>query len=215
MTEGSKLSPSGSGQDLSSADLLRECGQKLTDFALWQTFQARFHRQITTYVIRSIRIFEGKADADLTCDLVQEVYVRMLQGVMREFRGNSDFSTLAFLGRMTMNVVSDHFRSHLATKRRPAEIISIDEAREKEEINSTSDNLDVTAILAWIDVNRLIESDPDHKNAARNVLVFKLYYVNGLSIREIAHYPTFNLTESGVEKVLRTLRAQLRKKLER
>jgi RNA polymerase sigma factor (sigma-70 family) len=213
MTEATRLLAGEPGANLPSADLMRECGQRLTDFALWQTFHVRFHRHITTYVIRSVRIFKGRADADLTCDLVQEVYLRLLQGVMPEFRGDSDFSAQAFLGRITMNVVSDHFRSQMANKRRPAEIISIDEAREREELSSTAENLDITSILSWIDVNRLIESDPDHKNATRNVLVFKLYYINGLSTREIAQYDAFSLTESGVEKVLRTLRAQLKKRL--
>ena len=73
----------------------------------------------------------------------------------------------------------------------------------------------MTAILSWIDVQRLIESEPDRKNATRNVLIFKLHHIEGLTMREISQYPGFDLTESAIEKILRNLRAQLRKRMGR
>jgi RNA polymerase sigma factor (sigma-70 family) len=218
VTEAGSFRHGGTGSDISSADLLRECGRRLTDAGLWQTFQERFHRQITTYVMRTIWRLNGKGDVDLICDLVQDVYFRLLQNngrVMSGFRGESDFSVFAFLGRTAMGVVSDFYRARQADKRQTAEIISIDEARQNEERRSKADDLDVSSILSWIDVRRLIESDPDRRNAVRNVLIFKLHYVDGLTMKEISQYPGFDLSESAVEKILKNLRTQLKKRLGR
>lgn len=218
VTETNRFRHAGSGSDISSADLLRECGRRLTDAALWETFQERFHRQIMTYVMRTIRRLNGKGDADLICDLVQDVYFRLLQNngrVMSGFRGESDFSVFAFLGRTAMGVVSDFYRAQQADKRQTAEIISIEEARRREKHASTTDDLEVSSILSWIDVRRLVESEPDRRNATRNVLIFKLHYIEGLTMREISQYPGFDLSESAVEKILKNLRAQLKKRLGR
>lgn len=114
-----------------------------------------------------------------------------------------------------MGVVSDFYRARQADKRHTAEVISIDEARETEERSNTTEDLDVSTILSWIDVNRLIESEPDRRNAARNVLIFKLHHVDGLTVREISQYPGFDLSESAVEKILKNLRGQLKKRLGR
>jgi RNA polymerase sigma factor (sigma-70 family) len=204
------------GDELSSAELLRQCGQKLTDVALWQTFHERFHKRITAYVIRTIAILRHNPDHDLVCDIVQDVYLRLLQNngrAMSSFREETDFSVFAFLGRMTMRAVSDHFRPQQAGKR-SAEIISIDDARRIEE-DSRVDDLDISGILSWIDVDRLIQAEPDRRNATRNVLIFKLYYVEGLTVKEISQYPGFDLTESAIEVILKNLRVQLRKKMGR
>jgi RNA polymerase sigma factor (sigma-70 family) len=216
MTEPIKFGRQTTRVDLSSAELLRECGRKLTDVELWQAFQERFHTRITAYVVRALRFFRRNQDPDLVCDLVQQVYLRLLYNngrAMSGFREETDFSVFAFLGRMSMSAVSDHFRPQQAGKR-TAEIISIDEARRVEEDRPAPD-LDVTAILSWIDVGRLIESEPDRRNATRNVLIFKLHYLEGLTVREISCYPGFDLTASAIEVILKNLREQLRRKMGR
>jgi len=216
MTQTDRSHRQGPGDDLSSAELLRQCGQKLTDVVLWQAFHKRFHWRITTYVSRTIAILRRTPDRDTVCDLVQEVYLRLLQNNGRSmggFREETDFSVFAFLGRMSMRAVSDHFRSEQAGKR-TAEIISIDDARRIEE-DKKVDDLDIGSILAWIDVARLIEADPDRRNAPRNVLIFKLHYIEGLTVKEISQIPGFDLTERAIETILKNLRVELRKKMGR
>ena len=217
MTEAGAFHQGGDNPDLSSADLMRECGRRVTDVELWKTFEERFHRHITNYVLRTLRVMHERPDADVACDLVQEVYLRLLQDrgrLMSSFRGETHFSVLAFLGRMSMGVTSDYFRSRKAGKRMPAEVISIDQALRAEE-ESRADDVDVTAILSWIDVNRLIESEPDRRNATRNVLIFKLHHVEGLTVREISQYPGFDLTPPAIEGILKNLRNQLKKRMGR
>src|SRR5688572_33424688 len=94
---------------LSSADLLRECGQRMTDPILWKQFQDRFHKTILTLVMRTMWNRFRNDCLDEACDLVQDVYLRMLDDngrMLRSFRGGADFSVKAFLARVVLNVVS-------------------------------------------------------------------------------------------------------------
>ena len=50
------------------------------------------------------------------------------------------------------------------------------------------DSSQLSAILAWIDMERIVEGDPDRKNARRNALIFQLHYINGFEAGEIAGF---------------------------
>jgi RNA polymerase sigma factor (sigma-70 family) len=201
--------------EISSAELLRQCGQKLTDRALWEMFQERFQRLIFTYLYRALK-YHSKTDdlIEVVNDLGQEVYVRLVQhnaSLLRNFRGETDLSVAALLGRVCMSVVSDKLRRDGAA-RRMNNVVSISAAKELlESSRNERDELNVSAILSWIDVERMVAADPDQKNAQRNALIFKLHYMDGLTTSEIASYPGFDLTESGVEAVLVRLRKRIKK----
>jgi RNA polymerase sigma factor (sigma-70 family) len=219
MTESLRFRRSGSEDSLSSADLLRECGQRFTDPDLWKEFQRRFHKTILTTVTR-VMLNRFRTDClEEAYDVAQDVYIRLLADkgkLMRTFVGDSDLAVKAFLARITVNIVGDHYRIQLAGKRRPAEIISIEHARQQgKELAGEGVELDIAAILSWIDVERLVESETDRRNAARNVLIFKLHYVDGFSVSEIAEFPAFGLSESAIHLVLQNMRANLKKRLGR
>jgi DNA-directed RNA polymerase specialized sigma24 family protein len=202
----------------SGPDLVRECGEKLTDPALWGQFQFRFERLIFLYLIRALRCRSFQEDLEgIVPDLAQEVYVRLVQHdgrILRSFRGTTEFSVMAFLARISSSVVHDHLRQ-AATLRRRAQVVPIDVARESEQIGKPQadspefDSTRLSAILSWIDVERVVDGDPDRKNAQRNALIFKLHYIDGFQSSEIASFPGFELTKSGVDAVLARLRKRI------
>jgi len=201
--------------EISSADLLRECGQKLTDRGLWTMFQERFQRPIFVYLLRALKYHSKRGSVDqLVADLGQEVYVRLVQNngnMLRSFRGDTDFSVMALFARVSTSVVADHMRHSSSFKRTGDNVVSIDEAREMTEASKRGrDESNFQAILSWIDIERVVAADPDHKNARRNALIFKLHYMDGLTTEEIAGYPGFDLNSSGVEAVLVRLRKRIR-----
>jgi RNA polymerase sigma factor (sigma-70 family) len=200
-----------------AADLLRECGEKLTDRVLWTKFQERFQGLIFLYLMRALRLSRIQDDvSNVVPDLAQEVYVRLVQHngrVLRSFRGTTEFSVMAFLARVSSSVVQDHQRQISSEKRR-AQVIPIDSAKAGELAASGSTEsaeLDSNALLLWIDIERIVEGDPDRKNARRNALIFKLHYIDGFEAGEIASFPGFGLTKSGVETILARLRKRIQK----
>src|SRR3974390_3299753 len=108
--------------EASGADLLRECGEKLTDRALWSKFQQRFQGLIFLYLMRTMHLSRIHDDAaDVVPDLAQEVYLRLVQHdgrILRGFRGTTEFSVMAFLARISASVVYDHQRAAATDKRR-------------------------------------------------------------------------------------------------
>jgi RNA polymerase sigma factor (sigma-70 family) len=219
MTDSLRFRRSGSEDPLSSADLLRECGQRFTDPDLWKEFQRRFHKTILTTVTR-VMLSRFRTDClEEAYDVAQDVYIRLLADkgrLMRGFKGETDLSVKSFLARITVNIVGDHYRNQLSGKRRPAEIVSIEDARKQgKDLPGEGVELDIAATLAWIDVERLVESESDRRNAARNVLIFKLHYVDGFSVSEIAEFPAFGLSESAIHLVLQNMRANLKKRMGR
>jgi RNA polymerase sigma factor (sigma-70 family) len=203
----------------SAADLIRECGEKLTDRELWRQFQERFEGLIFIYVMRSLRLRHIREDvADIVPDLAQNVYVRLVQGngrVLRSFRGTTDFSVRAFLGRIAASVVADHLRQ-ITSDKRSAQIISIDQIRTMElDVGKKISTLPETrsdpmiSMLRYIDMERVVEGDPDQKNARRNALIFLLHHVEGFDAGEIANFPGFGLTKSGVQAILARLRKRI------
>src|SRR6266850_4252362 len=163
--------------ETSAAELLRECGEKLTDRALWTRFQERFQGLIFLYLLRALRYRSIQDDAaDIVPDLAQDVYMRLVQNdgrILRSFRGTTEFSVMAFLARISSSVVQDYLRQQSSEKRR-AQVIPIETAKNGELANFRPvespefDPNSISSILAWIDIERIVEGDPDRKNARRN-----------------------------------------------
>ena len=201
-----------------ASELVRECGEKLTDPELWPKFQQRFQGLIFTYIMRSLRLRFIRDDVEgIVPDLAQEVYLKLLQNdgrILRSFKGTTEFSVRAFLTRISASVVLDYQRRTMSNKR-SAQIIPIDSARVELDRKKTVDTQDTApsqfdSILSWIDIERVVQGEPDQKNAQRNALIFQLHYINGLESGEIARFPGFGLTDSGVQAIL----ARLRKKIQ-
>src|SRR5437773_5348311 len=125
--------------ETSAADLLRECGEKLTDRALWTEFQGRFQRRIFLYLMRALRLRRIQDDTcDVVPDLAQEVYLRLVQHdgrVLRSFRGTTEFSVSAFLGRISLSVVMDYQRQ-LATEKSRAPAVPMESIKTGERTGS-------------------------------------------------------------------------------
>lgn len=185
---------------LSAADLLRSCGEHLTDVSLWAAFVARFQRDIIKYLLRALKYDSIPNRTELLKDLTQEVYLRLVRNTgtaLRTFRGTTDFSVKAFLARVCLGVVADHFRQP-ANKLRQQDAPVHPKSR---------DSIDMAAILKLIDVQRLVEAEESH--SYRNALIFKLHYVDGFAAKAIAAFPAFSLTEAGVTTILQRLRKRI------
>src|SRR5262249_41004100 len=118
------------------------------------------------------------------------------------------------LAKISASVVLDYQRS-AASEKRSAQVIPIDHARAAESAGKVSpdvpefDSSQLSSILSWIDMERVIEGEADQKNARRNALIFQLHYIDGFESGEIAGFRGFGLTKSGVQAILARLRKRI------
>jgi RNA polymerase sigma factor (sigma-70 family) len=200
---------------LEAPDLMRECGKDLQNAQLWEEFYSRFRRKILLYLLRAYRMLGGPFDefARYADDWVQDVFTKLLQNdgrVICSFRGTTELSVYAFLGSIAVSVVADQLRSQRAL-RRAAQVVPLDEVQGVSASSADTD-AQLSALLQVIDVERALRADEESKNPERDLLIFKLHFVEGLSAREIASMPALKLTTSGLEKVLTRVRTRLSQK---
>lgn len=198
--------------DLDVAELVRQCARDLQNEELWQQFYARYKRKILLYLLRAFRMVGGHSDEFLRFadDWLQEVFTKLVQNeghVIRSFRGTTEVSVNAFLASIALSIVVDQLRSQSALRRR-AQVVPLDQLQDV-----SSPRVDpvarFSALLELIDVEKALRTDEESKNPERDLLIFKLHFVEGLSAREIASIPGLKLTTSGSEKVLSRVRNRL------
>jgi hypothetical protein len=123
---------------------------------------------------------------------------------------------MAFLARISSSVVQDYQRQLMSEKRR-GNVVPIETAKAGEMSGGRPadalefDSNTLSSIISWIDIERIVDGDPDRKNARRNALIFKLHYIDGFEAGEISQFPGFELTKSGVETILARLRKRIQK----
>ncbi len=152
---------------------------------------APFHKTILTFVMRVMWDAFQNNRLEEACDLAQDIS-RMLANdgrLLRSFKGDTDFSVKAFLSRVALNVVTDHYRKIQADKETACRDRFNRRSRQQgaRELAGEAVELDIASILSWIDVERLMDSDPDRRNAARNVLI-QTALRRWVFVREIADF---------------------------
>jgi len=202
----------GDCDDLSTCELLAACAKDLRNAARWDEFYRRLRRKILTYLLRAYRMSGGRYEdfPRYSDDWVQEFFTKLVQNdghIIKSFRGSTDISAYAFLASIAVSIVADHVRSQRALRRR-ANVVSLDDVQDFQLPRAETDSR-VGALLDLIDVEKALQEADESKNPERDVLIFKLHFVEGLTAREIAAIPSFDLTVSGLEKVLGRLRSRV------
>jgi RNA polymerase sigma factor (sigma-70 family) len=199
-------------RELSTVQLIYETARDLNGGDVWAEFSSRFKHRIVKYCWHAFRLHgEGGARFhDLIDDFTQDFYKRLLQNdgrAIRSFRGQTEDSVYAFLAAVAKTTVQDYLR-HQNAERRSAKLISLEDLKNFGR-NAPSSN----AFLAdLIDAERVLEAEGyDNRNRERDRLIFKLHFVEGLTASELAAVPAFQLTVSGIEKVLGRLRSRLQR----
>jgi RNA polymerase sigma-70 factor (ECF subfamily) len=198
--------------NLEAQDLMRACGADLQNAELWEEFYSRYRRKIILYLLRAFRMLGGHSEdfARYADDWVQDVFTKLVQHdgrIVRSFRGTTELSVFAFLGSIAVSVVADQLRSQRA-QRRAGQVIPLDELKDLSSTHADADAR-LSTLLQMIDVERAIRADEQSRNPERDLLIFKLHFIEGLSASEIASMPALKLTTSGLEKVLNRVKSRL------
>jgi RNA polymerase sigma factor (sigma-70 family) len=190
--------------ELTVIDLMKRCAARPIDEAAWQEFVCRYHATIRAFVLRT---FNQRIHADFDLkqqfpdgtmeDLVQAVYVKLVNDggtALGRFEGEYDNSIYQYLGIIATNVVRDHFRVVLAQKR-PRVTLSLDQLMEEGDHAVASEGVDIAAPspetqrdirVAHKEIEEVLHRVIKGRNSARDILIFKLRFFDGMGPSEIA-----------------------------
>jgi RNA polymerase sigma factor (sigma-70 family) len=211
---------------LSDSELIAYCSKQNNALA-WQEFVGRFHAQIFRYIVREQRAHSLPNSSDITLDLLQEFYLRLLANdrvILREFRGKLKQSIAAYLACIVHSVVTDFIR-HKNSKKRAVVIVSIDSVIDKDSHNRTfaeilpaDENTNPEQMynerLTPQRLRTLLGQVLNGVNGQRDGLIFQLHILNGLTANEIARLPGLQVTEINALAIIRRTREKLRNILE-
>ncbi len=203
---------------------------------IWEEFVARFQGRVRLVILRSFRteaernpgLDTGPAQ-DAVLDLTQEVFVKLLESDRRalsRFRGRSEHSIHTYLHTIAVNLVRDHFKKLRAQKtpKAPSSLSNL----VTQELDSDAPSYEQALVSDGPGPERFVASQelrermgatierasPQASTRPRDRLIFRLYFIEGLTVGEIAAIPSVSLTESGVEKCVRRIREALRRELQ-
>jgi RNA polymerase sigma factor (sigma-70 family) len=220
--------------ELTVYELLRRCLQRPPDEAAWREFVYRYHPAIKAAVSKTFRSRVGQETErraqfpdDLIEDLVQTVYVRLVEEgnrALERFEGEHENSIYRYLGIISMNVVRDHFREAKAQKR-PKVTFSLDELLEnagdggmlKDAISSIDGQriMGSALNLTMEDVEAALIRSVSRRHRDRDALIFKLRYLDGLTLEEIRGALRLDISAMGIGSILNRINGKLRTRLSR
>ncbi|MFQ5793156.1 MAG: RNA polymerase sigma factor, partial [Acidobacteriota bacterium] len=198
------------------------------DDLAWPEFFSRFGSRIRLVIYRTLHNEAQRSSgldvghlADAVEELAQEVFVRLLEGNRRalaSFQGRNENSIYTYLRAIAVNLVRDHFKKLRSKKAPPAAVSFSEPLRTAEgpvEAVTLGDSLatpgpDPEEVTRATELRGRIAVAVDRASSgsstARDRLIFRLYFEEGLKVDEIAAYPGIRLSSSGVEKRIRRIR---------
>jgi RNA polymerase sigma-70 factor (ECF subfamily) len=154
---------------------------------------------------RVARQFGVAMEAD---DIVQEISLKMLSSgqVILALLPKHPAETLAYVSVLSANTARDFFRARHACKRGLERTIALDEsvARVAAAIGMRN-SIDQALLMSQIE-----SCLPEDR---REQMVFRLYYRQGFTAKEIAAIPALNLTIKGVESMLYRISQHVRESI--
>lgn len=213
---------------LSNPALIKKCAESLENQGAWLEFIRRFDRHIKLSVLRvyrllSINLLNGEIVREDIRDLVQEVYIRLVQNdrkALKTFKPKYDDAIYGFISIICTSVVKDFFKKFYSLKRK----VNIESIDERPAIIQ-NDKLVTKSLSSFIRVNpekRVIAKDllqkaksyynsiNSTKEDKRNELIFQLYFIHGLSIKDISRIKGLNISHSNANIIIWRMKRRIR-----
>lgn len=189
---------------MSGEELIRACAEG-NDGAAWNEFVARFHRPIGLSIIRATYQW-GEIPQQVLDDLVQDTYLKLCSNKCRklaDFAEKHPDAVVGYIKTIAMNVARDHFKSQYSQKRGSGDVEQIGEDSDPEGNSEKAGSAEaMLRELLLKQIDECIAKSAVGPDGERDRTIFWLYYRQGLTAKDIAALPGFDLTAKGVESVL-------------
>lgn len=207
-----------SNNTLTANELFKRCAETPTDRNAWVEFFDRFMGDIQAAILRVLGFSRNSRYGYLFDDVMQRFNLRLLENSRRallSFRGTTDNEARAFLrkvaARVAMNTLHDE-ANHLAGLKSLSELSNQDSENDDPLPSSLSSSQE-DYLLLLDTIENAVSKIFHGKNRYRNIMIFKLAFVDGLTPREIAAISGLGLSRNAVEVQIHRIRKELRNHL--
>lgn len=202
-------------KSLPGPTLFKLCASHFDDDQYWEEFVRRFNPCLTLSIYQAYRRFTGRVipSEEIASDLLQETYLKILNNkcaALQRFRGATEVEAEVYLMHVGASVTIDRLRRQHSQKRL-AYIEPFDAAQEIDEIRNQREEVvgAYTEELVQTDVIKTLERAYDGNNSKRNILIFLLYFRDGMTPKEIADLDFIQLTNTTVAHLLERMREKI------
>ena len=168
---------------------------------------------VVALTARRVSSVWGDPSAQVVSEIVQEVFLKLVEDerrILREFEDRGNEAFLKLLRMVAASVATDYHRRAKADKRGGRiGAIPLPSGAGQQEIHDgrATHAVEWPALMAQLDKLLRLNSD---SVTDRDRQIFWLYYRQGLSAQAIAQIPAIELTAKGVESALRRMSQLLR-----
>jgi len=199
---------------MSTVELIHACAEP--DDAAWEEFVSRFRRPITLSIIRTTHQWDG-APTEVVDELVQETYLKLCVDKCRllsEFAAGHPEAASGYIKTIAANVTHDYFKSLHSQRRGAGQVQQLPEGADPGESDlrlGSAARMEREILLKQIEC--CLDACSAGRDEARDRLIFRLYYRQGMTANDIAGLPHIGLTTKGVESAIFRLTRLVRQEL--
>lgn len=214
-------------RSIDSITLASLCAHNPQDTELWSEFLRRFSPRIKSFIQAALKQYGGWANNLNDCldsgqgssDIFQNTVLRLVQNqcaALKRFSGTTETDLIAYLVVIARSAVRDSIRRKSAKRRFHwfAEFPSARSPRHEKagfaDACVIEDPIDRRVLAAEVEQLSLETIRAESDEPERDALIFQLYFMDGLSIAQIASCKGIGLSKTGVEKMLNRLKEKVR-----
>lgn len=200
---------------MSTTELILACADS-NDGAAWEEFVARFRRPVCLSILRTASKW-GAIPHQVADDLAQETYLKLCADRCRLLKAlalkNPD-AVEAYIKSVAINLAHDHFKSQYAQKRGAGAVMQFpEESGQPIEGDESRAQQHVERAILMREIGDCLQASCEGPDRERDLLIFWLYYRQGLTAKAIAALPTVGLSVKGVESAVLRLTRLVRERL--
>jgi RNA polymerase sigma factor (sigma-70 family) len=202
---------------LPGARLFQLCADHLDGDEYWAEFVRRYNPVLARAVYHAYQRFAHAEPLSQTAiaDTLQEIYLRLLKDdcqTLRRFAGQTEAEAQSFLAQTAIHIVADQLRRARALKR-PQKVIRLDDLLQDsdEQQRGRARPGHTPSVIAEYELTELLHRTFTSEHGRRDILLFLLHFVEGVSARELAESGICDLKPSSISTVLHRMREELRK----
>lgn len=207
--------------------LLSACARSRSDDALWREFLGRYASWIMRFITKARAVWSSETGASPEwlpgavdrSDLLQSVMVRLVENrcaALKAFSGDTEAEWLSYVAAISASVVRATFRREVRAKRQAGatiEAMPFAEYWQRAQDQKRNQYLEIEKGVLVSELRVICERvirNVAGEHSDRDMLIFRLYFIHGVSISQIAAWREIRLSRSGVGYVIERLAQRVR-----